>query len=735
MKQYQYIICLLLSLPAMDLFAQKADTLLELVPLQETVISAVRNNEARTTVAQQNIVIKKATIEQMNAQSTADMLLQTGQVFVQKSQQGGGSPVLRGFEASRVLLVVDGVRLNNAIYRAGHLQNVITLDNNSLERAEVLFGPASTVYGSDALGGAICFYTKNPVMAAPGEKIHQTGNALVRYGSVNQEKTAHVDFSMAGQKFGSFTSLNYSDFGDLKMGKQNGLGAFFGLRNEYVERIAGVDKLVRNADPYVQRFSGYQQYDLVQKFRWVQNENNIHTLNIQYSTSSDIPRYDRLTDPDPNTGLRSAEWYYGPQNRSLAAYTYTRLQAGWFDRINVAGSWQAIEESRNSRRFGRDGLQSRTEHLNVFGLTADAQRSRGIHTLRMGLDAQSNLVQSTAQETNILTQVSSPLDTRYPNGGSNMTNAALYATHNWKPNEQLIISEGLRVGYSRLQTSFSDKTFFPFPFDDITQQYPVFAGNLGLVWNTDADWRIIVNASSGFRAPNVDDLGKVFESTPGSLIVPNPDLKPEKTFNLDLGFSRTIAGRFDWETTIWGTSFQNAIVTSNFQLNGQDSVVYDGALSRVLANQNTGSARIWGISTDIEADIYDHLAVHTSLTYTRGDITSEEELQPLDHISPLYGSVGLRFHESNYVVEAYALFNGAKPLDRYSNSGEDNLQYAPANGIPAWFTLNLKGSLRLQKHIRIQAGLENILDTQYRVFSSGINSPGRNLYVSVRCNW
>ncbi|HNE30435.1 MAG TPA: TonB-dependent receptor plug domain-containing protein, partial [Saprospiraceae bacterium] len=238
---------------ACRLGAQATDTTLQAVPLRETVISANRFNENREAVAQQVVVLDQKLIAQMNAQTTADLLIQSGAVFVQKSQQGGGSPVLRGFEASRVLLVVDGIRMNNAIYRAGHLQNVITLDNASFDRAEILFGPASTVYGSDALGGAMCFYTKNPLLAGEGEGFRNTGAAFARYGTVNEEKTGHVDISLAGERFGSLTSFTYSDFGDLKMGAKEGPDGAFGERPYYVERINGVDSLVKNSDPLVQR--------------------------------------------------------------------------------------------------------------------------------------------------------------------------------------------------------------------------------------------------------------------------------------------------------------------------------------------------------------------------------------------------------------------------------------------------------------------------------------------------
>ncbi len=156
---------------------------------------------------------------------------------MQRSQQGGGSPMLRGFEASRVLMMIDGVRMNNLIYRAGHLQNIITVDNNMLDRAEILFGPSSTVYGSDALGGVIHFYTRNPVLST-SESLQAGGNAFIRTGSANEEKTGHFDLNLGWKRFASLTSFTYSDFGDLKMGENvnSALGEPFGVRYQYAQR-------------------------------------------------------------------------------------------------------------------------------------------------------------------------------------------------------------------------------------------------------------------------------------------------------------------------------------------------------------------------------------------------------------------------------------------------------------------------------------------------------------------
>ncbi|HVF80613.1 MAG TPA: TonB-dependent receptor plug domain-containing protein, partial [Flavisolibacter sp.] len=185
--------------------------------MDEVLIYSGKFAERKKNIAQKVEVISARQIAHLNSQNTGDLLINTGNVFVQKSQQGGSSPVIRGFEASRVLLVVDGVRMNNAIYRAGHLQNVITVDQNSLERIEVLYGPASTLYGSDALGGVVLMRTKGPKLSAT-KKMFFTGSAFTRYSSANDEKTGHFDLSIGGKKFAWLQAYNYSNFGDTKMG-------------------------------------------------------------------------------------------------------------------------------------------------------------------------------------------------------------------------------------------------------------------------------------------------------------------------------------------------------------------------------------------------------------------------------------------------------------------------------------------------------------------------------------
>ncbi len=217
------------------------------------VVSANKFEEKAKNIAQQFDVISKKELTFMNQQTTADVMQNTGNILVQKSQQGGGSPIIRGFETNKVLMVVDGVRMNNAIYRGGHLQNIITLDNSAMEKIEVLFGPGSVMYGSDALGGVMHFYTKNPTLSS-GPELLVKSNAMLRYNSANSGQTIHTDVSLGSLKFGSFTSLTYSSFGDLKQGRnRNHMYSDFGLRPWSIDRINGMDSVIRNPNAEVQK--------------------------------------------------------------------------------------------------------------------------------------------------------------------------------------------------------------------------------------------------------------------------------------------------------------------------------------------------------------------------------------------------------------------------------------------------------------------------------------------------
>lgn len=702
--------------------------------LNEVVISVNKVEESKRKVAHQVDVIDAKQISSIQAQTTADLLLSTGKISVQKSQQGGGSPVLRGFEASGVLLVVDGIRMNNIIYRSGHLQNVITLNNASLDRAEVLFGPATTVYGSDALGGAICFFTKKPMLANTGEKNNLKVNAFYRYGDVNNESTGHVDFNLGTKKIASLTSFTYSQFGDLRGGaNQNPLyDKTYGERFYFVKRFNDKDSLVKNTSRYNQIESGYSQYDILQKVLFQQSEKLSHQLNIQYSNSSDIPRYDRLTDPS-NTGLRFSEWYYGPQERLLAAYDLNKSdESSFFQKIHFGLNYQAIEESRVSRRFNSIYRDSRIENVGVAGGAFDIQRKSQKNVVRVGIDFQYNDLKSTANRKDIVADTTAKLDTRYPDGKNTLLTSGIYLSHSYQINENLLLTDGIRVGYSSLKSTFVDTTFFQFPFSDANQQQPIYSGSLGLINTPSDDLKLSVLLSTGFRTPNVDDLAKVFETVKGTVIVPNSDLKPEKTINTEIGITKWFGTKAVWENNVYYTQFIDAIVTDNFEYQGKDSIFYQGVLSKVTANQNKGKAYIYGFTSSLSNQITEKFSTDFSMNYTYGRVKTDSADVPLDHIPPFMAHIGANYSLEKFSANFFVNYNGWKKAKNYSTSGEDNAQYAPVEGMPAWFTANLRVSYKVYKYITIQSGIDNIFDTQYRTFSSGINAPGRNIFAVIR---
>jgi hemoglobin/transferrin/lactoferrin receptor protein len=705
------------------------------ISLNEVVISASKVEEGKKTVAQQVMVIGPKEIAASQAQTSADLLANTGTVFVQKSQMGGGSPVLRGFEANRIVMVIDGVRMNNIIYRGGHLQNVITMDNNALDRVEVLFGPSSNLYGSDALGGVVYLFTKKPVFSDTGTT-HKI-NAMARYGSVNDENNFHADYRVGGKKFASFTSLTYSSFGDLKGGKNQNFfyDTSYGERPYYVQFINGKDSLVSNPDRFKQVQSAYNQYDIIQKFAFRQNEHVTHGLNLQFSNSSDIPRYDRLTDPGPN-GLKTAQWYYGPQRRLMAAYDLNYYNgASFFQTRHVGLNYQNIEESRHTRNFGKPGLQHRVEHVNVWGINIDMQRVVEHHTIRLGLDGQDNSLKSTAVEEDIYNGATKPLDTRYPDGDNDMGSTALYGSHTWAINDRFTLVDGLRLGYTTLHSTFVDTTFFPFPYKEANQKNFVYSGSAGIIHTHADDLKVSLLASSGFRAPNVDDLAKVFESAKGNVIVPNPNLKPEKTLNGELGIAKLFRNKINWEASIYYTRFFDAIVTDKFTLGGLDSVMYNGSKSRVMASQNKRSAYIYGGSSNIRALFTDNFSLKAGIVYTYGRIDTDSMDLPLDHIPPFLAHLGVDYTNDKFSANLFFNYQGEKKLKDYYLNGEDNEQYATKMGMPAWLTANLRVSYKVYKHITLQAGVDNILDTQYRAFASGINGPGRNIFGAIRFHY
>ena len=707
--------------------AQQADT--SAANLNEVLVNTYKFPEKRKRVAQATLSINNKAL--LNFQpNTADVLINTGAVFVQKSQQGGGSPVIRGFEASRVLLMVDGVRLNNAIYRTGHLQNIITIDNMILDRIDVLYGPSSTLYGSDALGGVISMTTRNPMLST-NQKTQINGSATARYSSAVEEARTNVQFNIGGKQFASFTSVTYGSFGDVIQGN-NRSDAYpnFGKKSFIVQRFGNVDSALVNPNPNIQSPSGYKQIDVTQKFLFQPNTNTQHILNFQLSNTNDIPRYDRLSETNAGTPAFS-EWYYGPQFRNMLAYSFNQKNMkGFFTDVNVVANYQALEESRITRRFKSNNKDFRWERVDIFGLTIDAKHTGKKQEIHIGADAYGNFVSSTAERVNIVSGAKSRIQTRYADGPTNMSSLALYAQHIYKFNEQFTLNSGLRFSYVALNAQFADTSIMRLPFKSAIQRNVAITGNLALVYANEKS-KLSFMLSSGFRNPNVDDLSKVFETNIGRVVVPNINVKPEFTYNAEASYYY-YGNKFSIGATAFYTWFTNAIAVDKFTFDGKDSILYNGIRSAVVAPQNKAVAFINGFSVQAAATMFAKTSIQAVYTYTHGQYTNLGITSPLDHVPPSYGRVGVLYKETTWQAEVFSLFNGWKRLKDYSPSGEDNLQYATVDGMPSWITFNARLAMQFKKTISMQASIDNLFDIHYRYFASGISAPGRNFMLSIK---
>jgi hemoglobin/transferrin/lactoferrin receptor protein len=724
---------------------EKKDSLTDLL-LKEVVIAPTLYQQKVGNLPQQIIKIGKKEILNTQAGSTADLLQQSGQVYIQKSQQGGGSITLRGLEANRNVIVIDGVRMNNLIYRGGHLQNVITTDVNAIESIEVMMGPASSQFGSDAMGGVVYITTPQPRFASVDQNKLIKVNTQTRFTSANKGFSQHFDVGLGGIQWSSWTSFSYSQFGDLRSGKnQNPLySQDWGKRKYYVARIDGKDSLMLNDDPSIQKGSAYEQYDFIQKLAYRPNLKNLHTLNYQLSNSGNVPRYDRLTDPSA-AGLKYAEWNYGPQTRNMIAYQYQHIfEKGIFKQFDININHQQLEESRHTRKFNNDVRQSRTENVAVQGLNASLLHQSSKHQWRWGVDVQNNHLQSTAVATNIVTSATDKLDTRYPNGSNTMRSVALYSSHQYNIKDWLIFTDGLRAGYTQLRSTITD--FYSLA-NAVEQNNPTYSGSVGLTAQLPKRLNTSLLVSSAYRVPNVDDLSKIFETAAGTIIVPNANLQPERSLTYEWNLRKVFGNVVAIENNAYYTQLKQMIVTDAFTYNGQDSILYDGVMSEVVANQNKGKGFIYGNAFQVRANFLKDWTSSATVNYTYGRIiekatNGKDTLTPLDHIPPLFARWMLTYQHDKVKADFYVHYQGWKRYEDYRLDAEDNEDYSAPDaqgklevGMPAWYTLNARVQYAFSPSATIQIGVENILDTQYRTFASGINGAGRNLNIAFNFHY
>jgi len=703
--------------------------------LHEVVVSATRWRQTASDVPSKIISILPVEAALENPQTAADLLGISGLVFVQKSQQGGGSPMIRGFATNRLLYTVDGVRMNTAIFRAGNIQNVISLDPFATEKTEVFFGPGSVIYGSDAIGGVMSFQTLTPKFSLSDAPLI-TGKAAARYSSANNEKTGHFDVNVGWKKWGLVTSFSSFDYGHLRQGR-NGPDDY--LKPFYVQRQDGVDRVITQNDPLQQIPSAYSQKNMMQKVRFQPDEKWDFQYGFHYSETSPYGRYDRHNRMR-NDLPRYAEWNYGPQkwmmNNLNIAHNASHVL---FDQMTVRLAQQSFEESRIDRSLNSDEKHNRIEEVKAYSANLDFVKSTGTkNTLFYGIEYVLNDVTSTGIDENISTDLILPGPSRYPQ--ATWKSIAVYLNDQYELSDEFLLQAGFRYNQFILNAEF-DTTFYPFPFTTADLNKGALTGSIGGVYHPSDSLVISANLATAFRSPNVDDMGKIFDSEPGAVVVPNPDLDAEYAYNADFSVAKVFGDSVRIDLACYYTSLQNAMVRRNFTLNKQEYILYDGVLSRVQAIQNAAVAHVYGIQAGIEVKFPAGFAFSSDFNYQEGEEELDDgTISPSRHAAPLFGVTRLTYNFDKLSIQLYALYQGERKHEDLAEEekSKDEIYAADANGntyAPDWYTLNFNAMYQITNYFSIGAGIENLTDQRYRLYSSGISGPGRNFVLSLGINF
>ena len=716
-----------------------------------------KNEHNIKNVAEKKIYISSKEIKELGSITTADLLEKKGGISVQKSQMGGGSPNIRGFEANRVLLVLDGVRLNNAIYRSAHLQNLITVDEYLIDDIEVVFGPSSVLYGSDALGGTVNIKSKSVQFKSTPD---WNGGIYSSYSSAYKGIKTNIFSTYETSKYSTITSLSFKKFGDIKMGLWRPHGfENWGLVHHYINDDG---ELSCNKNPNTQRNTGYSQYDFFNKLIVKISDNWRATWNTQYSTSSNIPRFDRLNDDDLqctmdsenscNAGenLKFHTYYYGPQERRFNSLSFTGIETGSFDKTELIIANQFITESRHKLKLSdylnnpdnrNEDTSRKYETVDIYSVNTNFKKNN----FYFGSETIYNEVRSTS---NIFDPEDkwSIGDTRYPPGGSSIFSHALYLNSVWRLSHQFQAEIGGRYTFSNIKGSFPDTLKRPFAYVEgleLNDDSNILSGNIKFVYYPSDSWKISSVTARGFHTPNVDDMLKVFEKG-DRLVIPNVYLKPEYSFSQEFSISKNINNNIDLYGVGFYTRIKNAMAMDSIGVtqgvfNGEPLIqyayLYEDEIKYLFANQNSEKPTdIFGgtLGFSVEIKGFDFSG---DVNFTKG-INHASNLGPVAHIPPVFGKFELVKNYKNWKFKCLFLHAGAKPANEFDEANVDNLYETPYQdgnwvGSPKWSTLNLAVNYKLNESFKLQVNVDNILNRHYKTFSSGLSAPGRNFIFST----
>jgi hemoglobin/transferrin/lactoferrin receptor protein len=499
-----------------------------------------------------------------------------------------------------------------------------------------------------------------------------------------------------------------------------------------------MDQEITNPNPWKQIGTGYSQLNLMQKISFKPSKGSTIDYSFHYSSTGNIPRYDRLIEKRDGK-LRFARWDYGPQRWAMHQFNWNvNSNSRWLDQAKITGATQFFEESRIERRVGTASQFNRVEKVNAYSLNADFFKTLfQSHFLNYGVEAILNTVESKGEVLNILTNQQTATSSRYPD--ATWTSWAVYGNYAAPLSNKLKMQTALRYNLNGIDADFRNNLeFFPLPVLQFNDRYQSLTGNLGLVYQANPSFSISPQVATGFRAPNVDDMGKIFDSQPGTVLVPNQELRSEYAYNAEVNLNKILFGKIKLDLTGFYTWLDRAMVRRPSSWNGQTELQYGGEMSQIFSIQNAAFAEVKGIQAGMEVAISKELLFTSNYNWQKGvEELEDKTTSPSRHAAPNFGATKVRYQSKKMTLELSSQYSAAMPFEKMPQEeiGKPAIYATDTNGnpyAPSWLIVNFATRIPITQSIQINAGIENIGDLQYRGYSSGIVSPGRNFQVSVK---
>jgi hemoglobin/transferrin/lactoferrin receptor protein len=636
------------------------------------VITATRTTSTlEQTIAAVSLINRKQ-IFQQNSRSVPEMLMNLPGVWMQKTGHAGGSPFLRGLTGNQVLLMTDGIRLNNATYRYGPNQYLSTIDPFTTQRAEVFRGVAGTLYGSDAIGGVVNIITNDPRFVSGKGEVH--GNVSAKWMSRDMEKTISSTISYNSRNISFEATGSFSDFGD-----------------------------VYAANSRKQTPSSYDQGSFFSKLKYRINDKQILTASFQQLAQQDVDLYDQVTQ----RGFAISK--IDPQKRQLAYLRYEGLMKSFLaDQVRVTLSRQVSTERRIRQRLNSTVTNVEYDQVTTVGAQAELEKKITKNWKMInGIDVYSDDVESSAFDATASGSVN-PKRGLYADGSSMFALSAF--SHHQLKFGRFDLTGGLRANQYSVNipdTVFGEVTLNPF----------ALAVDAGIMYNINDKWKLTAGLSTGYRTPNVNDLSSFGKFDFGTE-VPSPDLEPEKSFNKEIGIKRVTENSY-LHVTAYHNSLTDLIDRVRATYEGDSLINGD----KVYTKANTGNAVIYGFEAEFSTWIATSFRLLSHLTYTYG--RNETANEPLRRIPPVFGRLTGEYHRNNFFVAMD--WTGAGEQDRLSSGDRSDHRIDP-EGTPGWGIVSIRAGYSYRS-LSVETGMENILDQAYRIHGSGMDGYGRCAWI------